>query len=117
MHRATLRHLLTFVLVLAALAMAPAAAIAGGSHGSGDSSNNPFTGDSYAYFHGGQNAGRQAMILPGRHYGPPPSGYQLYPRNAPQASAPRDTRRFRPATPDTSSAPAVATPAPAAPQP
>ncbi|HVO91084.1 MAG TPA: hypothetical protein VMV45_21285 [Casimicrobiaceae bacterium] len=32
----------------------------------GDSSMNPFTGDSYAYFHGGHNAGEQAMIIPGR---------------------------------------------------
>jgi hypothetical protein len=113
MHRPTLRHLLTFALVLAALAMAPAAAIAGGSHGSGDSSNNPFTGDSYAYFHGGRNAGRQAMILPGRQYGPPPSGYQLYPRDARRASAPRDTRQFRPATPHANAAPAAAAPSPA----
>jgi hypothetical protein len=33
---------------------------------SGDSSMNPFTGDSYAYFHGGHNLGEQGTIRPNR---------------------------------------------------
>ena len=44
-------------------------AVAGGGRG-GDGSMNPFTGDSYAYFHGGHNLGEEGMILPGR--APPP---------------------------------------------
>ena len=58
---------------LAAIALGSmaAGAIAGGggrSGGgdSGDSSMNPFTGDSYAYFHGGHNLGEEGMIVPGR---------------------------------------------------
>lgn len=40
----------------------------GGGHGgdNGDSSMNPFTGDSYAYFHGGHNLGEQGTIRPNR---------------------------------------------------
>lgn len=59
-------------LVLVAMlgASLSASAIAGGGGGrggdSGDSSMNPFTGDSYAYFHGGHNLGEEAMILPWR---------------------------------------------------
>jgi hypothetical protein len=64
-----IRDLRPFQLVLVAVlgASLPAGAIArgGGGHG-GDSSMNPFTGDSYAYFHGGHNLGEQAMIIPWR---------------------------------------------------
>lgn len=38
----------------------------GGGGDSGDSSMNPFTGDSYAYFHGGHNLGEQGTIRPNR---------------------------------------------------
>jgi hypothetical protein len=79
MSRTTSHRLIRLALLATALAF-PAVALAGGGHGSnGDSSNNPFTGDSYAYFHGGRNEGQGAMILPGRAYGPPPTGIQLYP--------------------------------------
>ena len=37
-----------------------------GGGDSGDSSMNPFTGDSYAYFHGGHNLGEQGTIRPNR---------------------------------------------------
>ena len=39
--------------------------IAGGGRG-GDGSMNPFTGNSYAYFHGGHNLGEEGMNLPAR---------------------------------------------------
>jgi len=51
------------VLVVGMLVSGSAAA--GGGRG-GDGSMNPFTGDSYAYFHGGHNLGEEGMILPGR---------------------------------------------------
>jgi hypothetical protein len=41
-------------------------AIANRGGDSGDSSMNPFTGDSYAYFHGGHNLGEQGTIRPDR---------------------------------------------------
>lgn len=41
-------------------------AIANRGGDSGDSSMNPFTGDSYAYFHGGHNLGEQGTIRPNR---------------------------------------------------
>jgi hypothetical protein len=46
----------------------PASAGGGGgfSGDSGDSSMNPFTGDSYAYFNCGHNLGEEGMIVPGR---------------------------------------------------
>jgi hypothetical protein len=60
-------------LVAAASAVVVSAASAHGGGGggfsggdSGDSSMNPFTGDSYAYFHCGHNLGEQGMIVPGR---------------------------------------------------
>ena len=37
-----------------------------GGGDSGDSSMNPFTGDSYAYFHNGHNLGEQGTIRPNR---------------------------------------------------
>jgi hypothetical protein len=64
------RRLLLVPLALALVlgASLPTSAVAGGRGGgdSGDSSMNPFTGDSYAYFHNGHNLGEQGMILPGR---------------------------------------------------
>jgi hypothetical protein len=60
--------LVPFALAVVFGASISANAVAAGRGGgdSGDSSMNPFTGDSYAYFHGGHNLGEQAMILPGR---------------------------------------------------
>ena len=60
-------RLVQLVLVAVLGASLPGSGIArgGGGHG-GDSSMNPFTGDSYAYFHGGHNLGEQAMIIPWR---------------------------------------------------
>ena len=43
----------------------------GGGGGNGDSSMNPFTGDSYAYFHGGHNLGEQGTIFPDHAYRTP----------------------------------------------
>jgi hypothetical protein len=43
-----------------------------GGGDSGDSSMNPFTGDSYAYFHGGHNLGEQGTIFPDHRYRRPP---------------------------------------------
>lgn len=97
-----------------ALAMSASAAMAGGGHGGGgggDSSMNPYTGDSYAYFHGGHNLGEQGTIRPGGI--PPATGWSLWPwratRNDAPRSAPADapTGRFAPAPdapPATSSA-------------
>ena len=64
----TLRSLRTFAVVAFATAVVVPAAFAGGRGGgdSGDSSMNPFTGDSYAYFHGGHNLGEQGTIRPNR---------------------------------------------------
>lgn len=56
---------------LAGMLATASAAVAGGGGGfsggnGGDSSMNPYTGDSYAYFHCGHNLGEEGMILPGR---------------------------------------------------
>ena len=69
---------------LACLAFALALPIAAGARGggggrggdSGDSSMNPFYGDSYRYFNG-RNLGEGGTILPGGRQ--PPSGIQLVP--------------------------------------
>lgn len=70
MSRNTTLHILrTLAAVACAAAMsAIPTAQAGGRGGgdSGDSSMNPFTGDSYAYFHGGHNLGEQGTIRPNR---------------------------------------------------
>jgi len=60
--------LVPFALAVVLGASLPGSALAAGRGGgdSGDSSMNPFTGDSYAYFHNGHNLGEQGMILPGR---------------------------------------------------
>jgi hypothetical protein len=47
-----------------------------GGGDSGDSSMNPFTGDSYAYFHGGHNLGEQGTIFPDHAYRRPPGKAQ-----------------------------------------
>lgn len=74
MDRYTKLHM-TRVLAATTLAIAMSGvpiAYAGGDGGfsgggdNGDSSMNPFTGDSYAYFHGGHNLGEQGTIRPNR---------------------------------------------------
>jgi hypothetical protein len=59
----------------------------GGGRGgdSGDSSMNPYTGDSYAYFHGGHNLGEQGMNIPWRS--PDPKSASSTDRNASNATA------------------------------
>jgi hypothetical protein len=54
------------ILIAALGASFPESGIAHGGSGGrgGDSSMNPFTGDSYAYFHGGHNLGEQGMNIP-----------------------------------------------------
>src|SRR5438105_3223097 len=59
----------------------------GGGRGggdSGDSSMNPFTGDSYAYFHGGHNLGEEGMNIPWRR--PDPKSADSGDRNVPHAT-------------------------------
>ena len=59
----------------------------GGGRGggdSGDSSMNPYTGDSYAYFHGGHNLGEQGMNIPWRT--PDAKSVDSSDRNAPNAT-------------------------------
>ena len=57
----------SFTAVAAAMLFASGAALADrGGGDNGDSSMNPFTGDSYAYFHGGHNLGEQGTIRPDR---------------------------------------------------
>jgi hypothetical protein len=70
------------VTIAAAMLLSSGAALANrGGGDNGDSSMNPFTGDSYAYFHGGHNLGEQGTIRPDRA--------PLYPkaRQDPKASA------------------------------
>jgi hypothetical protein len=59
------------------------AAVANRGGDSGDSSMNPFTGDSYAYFHGGHNLGEQGTIRPDR--APPPKSKPVWGRHSSQA--------------------------------
>lgn len=56
----------------------------GGGGRGGDSSMNPFTGDSYAYFHGGHNLGEQGMNIPWRT--PDPKSADSSDRNVPNAT-------------------------------
>ena len=94
----TLHRLRTFAVVAFASALAVPAAYAGGRGGgdSGDSSMNPFTGDSYAYFHGGHNLGEQGTIRPNR---PNPAWAPGKPVDANRAApnAPRDAQNAPPA--------------------
>jgi hypothetical protein len=57
----------------------------GGGRGGGDSSMNPYTGDSYAYFHGGHNLGEQGMNIPWRT--PVAKPADSSDRNVPNATA------------------------------
>jgi hypothetical protein len=69
--------------------MTGVALAARGGGDSGDSSMNPYTGDSYRYFYG-HNLGEQGTIRPGGT--PPATGYQLYP---PRAAAPDESAAQR----------------------
>jgi hypothetical protein len=64
----TLRRSGSLVTALLAIGMSGAAVANRGGGDSGDSSMNPFTGDSYAYFHGGHNLGEQGTIFPDHAY-------------------------------------------------
>jgi hypothetical protein len=92
MHSRTLRWCVACTLAAGCCGVA----YAGGGGRGGDSSMNPFTGDSYAYFNGGHNLGEKAMIRPGGT--PPATGYQLYPPNGRVAA---QSKPQAPATPDT----------------
>ena len=59
-------------------------AIAHGGGRGGDSSMNPYTGDSYAYFNGGHNLGEQGMNIPWRT--PVPKSADSSDRNVPHAT-------------------------------
>lgn len=79
-----------------AVAVACGSGAALAARDSGDSSMNPYTGDSYRYFYG-HNLGEQGTIRPGGT--PPATGYQLYPRRTPAASsaapAPSEAQRLQ----------------------
>lgn len=98
MRNTTLHLLRTFAVAAFATAVAAPAAHAGGRGGgdSGDSSMNPFTGDSYAYFHGGHNVGEQGTIRPNR---PNPAWTPGKPADAKSTApnAPRDAQSSPPA--------------------
>src|SRR6478735_11267115 len=86
--------LVPFVLAVVLGASLTGSALAAGRGGgdSGDSSMNPFTGDSYAYFHGGHNLGEQGTIFPDHAYRTPPGKAQepkavRKPASGPQADA------------------------------
>jgi len=83
-------RLLLFVAMTAGMSGVAMADFGGGD--SGDSSMNPFTGDSYAYFHGGHNLGEQGTIRPNRVTPPPRAAQDA---NAPNASLPPATATKR----------------------
>src|SRR5436309_4740308 len=92
--------LLSQVVLIAALsAFLPESAIAHGGGGrGGDSSMNPYTGDSYAYFHGGHNLGEEGMNIPWRK--PVPQSTISIKRGAPSttnhsAASNSSAREFR----------------------
>ena len=84
--------LIARVLVLGMLVAGTAFAGGGGGRG-GDGSMNPFTGDSYAYFHGGRNLGEEAMILPGR--APPSKVVPTVTGKVPPTTPSKPTGAFR----------------------
>jgi len=71
------------LLIAALLAGTCGAALANRGGDSGDSSMNPFTGDSYAYFHGGHNLGELGTIRPDRP--PPPKSKPVWGRTLSRA--------------------------------
>jgi hypothetical protein len=77
-----------------------------GGGDSGDSSMNPFTGDSYAYFHGGHNLGEQGTIFPDHAYRTPAAKAQdpkavRTPASEPAAADTRAPRTLRSDVPQT----------------
>lgn len=92
MNHATHSRIARWYLVCA-LAALPGAALA--ARDSGDSSMNPYTGDSYAYFNGGHNLGEGGTIRPGG--APPSTGWQLYPWRGRAASEAAPNASPRPA--------------------
>jgi hypothetical protein len=81
-----------------AIGVSGVAAANRGGGDSGDSSMNPFTGDSYAYFHGGHNLGEQGTIFPDHRY-------RTAPRKAEDAKAARAPASGP--TPDTAVPPTI----------
>ena len=61
----------------------------GGRGGGGDSGMNHYTGDSYAYFHGGHNLGEQGMNIPWRT--PDPKSADSSDRYVPNATVKSQT--------------------------
>ena len=62
-----MKRLSTNIAIVVAMTIGSGVAFANrGGGDSGDSSMNPITGDSYAYFHGGHNLGEQGTIRPNR---------------------------------------------------
>jgi hypothetical protein len=95
------RNMLAGRLLLGAALAAGMAGVASANRGggdSGDSSMNPFTGDSYAYFHGGHNLGEQGTIFPDHRY-------RTAPRKAEDAKAARAPASGP--TPDTAVPPTI----------
>jgi len=85
-----IRSMCITVVATIAIGLSSTAAGGGGGRGgdSGDSSMNPFTGDSYAYFHGGHNLGEEGTIRPNR-VSPKPNLTKA-PKASDAASAPAD---------------------------
>jgi len=93
------RNRITRLAIAAAAVCLSTGVSAGGGRG-GDSSMNPFTGDSYAYFHGGHNLGEQGMNIPWRSQPPnAPKGTAESTRDTPQSAPPR-RQSFYPAPQD-----------------
>lgn len=108
MHRkANSRGVRVFVAAAFAIGL-PAAAMANrGGGDSGDSSMNPFTGDSYAYFHGGHNLGEQGTIFPDHAYRTPPkNAHEPKAARAPASGPTADTGVARTLRSDVSQNPA-----------
>ena len=80
---------LAFALAVSASALARGGGGGRGGGDSGDSSMNPFYGDSYRYFNG-RNLGEQGTILPGGKQ--PPSGIQLVPNLGARNESPTDIK-------------------------
>ena len=88
----------TSILIVVATIGIPGVAMANrGGGDSGDSSMNPFTGDSYAYFHGGHNLGEQGTIRPNRVTARPDASSDRHASRTP--SPPQRGRRARPTRP------------------
>ena len=91
-----------FLLAVALTAGMSGVAVADFGGDSGDSSMNPFTGDSYAYFHGGHNLGEQGTIRPNRATPRPDATRDA---RAPRTSLPATTATQRaPDDPNTNAA-------------